>query len=76
MLEHLLAVNAMILRAASNKNLNTRILAQRLNLLNTRRLKIVELGQNAASAKAGDKTRIELIHYFGHLAEAKIRSRI
>lgn len=76
MLEQLLAVNAMILRAASNTNLSTKMLAQRLNLLNGKRMRIVEHGNNSAPAKAADKTRIELIHYFGQLAEAKIRSRI
>lgn len=76
MIEHVLVITTAILRAAANLSADPKTLALRLNSLNTRRMAAIEKSAAMPPAKVGDKTRAELIHYFGRLAEAKVRSRI
>lgn len=76
MLEQLLVITTAILTATSKKSSDTQTLGLRLNRLNARRMRTIEQAAAGESLKAGDKTRAELIHYFGRLAETKVRSRI
>ena len=76
MLEQVLVITTAILSATSKKSLETKALGLRLNQLNARRMRAIEQSAAGETVKAGDKTRAELVHYFGRLAETKVRSRI
>lgn len=76
MLEHLLVITTAILNATSKRLLDTKTLGRRLDILNDRRMGVIEKNDDLKEVKCGDQTRAELIHYFGRLVEAKVRSRI
>ncbi len=76
MLEYLLVTTLAIVRASANSALNTAGLGKRLEKLNTRRGAALRLDTSPNASMLGDRTRAELIHYLGLVAEMKVRSRI
>ncbi len=76
MLERLLVITTAILRASAKTDWDIETLNKRLNLFNAHRMAQVESLQGQAADNAADKARAELIHFFGRIAEAKVRTRL
>jgi len=76
MLERLLVTTVSVLRTSARAEWDIQALGNRLNRLNARRLAQIESITGLVADNAADKARAELIHFFGRIAESKIRTRL